>query len=61
MPKRLANELALYEPDIINFSESPDESVVKGIADRLGMKYVYFPSGRIETAVSRGIPAEHRR
>jgi endonuclease/exonuclease/phosphatase family metal-dependent hydrolase len=45
MPARFANELALYEPDIINFSESPDESVVKEIAERLGMKYVYFPSG----------------
>jgi endonuclease/exonuclease/phosphatase family metal-dependent hydrolase len=45
MPERFANELALYEPDIINFSEAPDESVVKEIAERLGMKYVYFPSG----------------
>ncbi len=45
MPKRLADELALYEPDIINFSESPDETVVKEIADRLEMRYVYFPSG----------------
>jgi endonuclease/exonuclease/phosphatase family metal-dependent hydrolase len=46
MPRRLADELALYEPDIINFSESPEEAVVKEIADRLGMKYVYFPSGQ---------------
>jgi endonuclease/exonuclease/phosphatase family metal-dependent hydrolase len=45
MPKRLADELALYEPDIINFSESPDEPVAKEIANRLGMEYVYFPSG----------------
>jgi endonuclease/exonuclease/phosphatase family metal-dependent hydrolase len=45
MPIRLAHELALYEPDIINFSESPEESVVKEVADRLGMRYVYFPSG----------------
>ena len=45
MPKRLADELALYEPDIINFSESPDETVVKEIAERLGMNYVQFPSG----------------
>lgn len=45
MPKRLADELALYEPDIINFSESPEESVVKEIAERLGMTYVYFASG----------------
>jgi endonuclease/exonuclease/phosphatase family metal-dependent hydrolase len=46
MSERLALELALYEPDIINFSESPEESLVKEIADRLGMKYVYFPSGQ---------------
>jgi endonuclease/exonuclease/phosphatase family metal-dependent hydrolase len=45
MPKRLADELALYEPDIINFSESPKELVVEEIADRLGVEYVYFPSG----------------
>ena len=46
MPQRLANELALYKPDIINFSESPDETVVKKIAERLGMQYVFFPSGQ---------------
>lgn len=45
MPDRFAMELALYDPDIINFSESPDESVVKLIAKRLGMNYVRFPSG----------------
>lgn len=45
MPDRFANELALYDPDIINFSESPDESVVKEIAEKLGMNYVRFPSG----------------
>ena len=46
MPRRLADELALYEPDVINFSESPEEPVVKEIAERLGMNYVYFPSGQ---------------
>jgi len=46
MPKRLADELALYEPDIINFSESPDEAVVKEIAEHLAMNYVLFPSGQ---------------
>ncbi len=46
MPERFALELGLYEPDIINFSESPDESVVKEIAERLGMKSVCFPSGQ---------------
>jgi len=45
MPDRFAMELALYDPDIINFSESPDESIVKQIAKRLGMNFVRFPSG----------------
>ncbi|MHB0959354.1 MAG: endonuclease/exonuclease/phosphatase family protein [Pirellulaceae bacterium] len=46
MPARFALELGLYEPDIVNLSESPKESVVKEIAERLGMNYVYFPSGQ---------------
>ena len=45
IPTRLAQELALYEPDIINFSESPPESVIKEIAGHLNMNYVIFPSG----------------
>ncbi|ADB18827.1 Endonuclease/exonuclease/phosphatase [Pirellula staleyi DSM 6068] len=45
MPVRFAHELALYEPDIINFSESPKEPIVKQIAELLGMNYTYFPSG----------------
>ncbi|QDU74070.1 Endonuclease/Exonuclease/phosphatase family protein [Bremerella volcania] len=45
MPDRFANELALYAPDIINFSESPSEEVAKEIAQGLGMNYVRFPSG----------------
>lgn len=45
MPARFAHELALYEPDIINFSESPREPVVQAIAKLLGMNYVMFPSG----------------
>ncbi len=44
MPDRLAMELSLYSPDIINFSESPQESVVRQIAKRLRMNYVFFPS-----------------
>ena len=44
MAIRFANELALYSPDIINFSESPDESLVKEIAGHLGMKYIRFKS-----------------
>ncbi|MFH5806410.1 endonuclease/exonuclease/phosphatase family protein [Alienimonas sp. DA493] len=45
MPARFAQELALYEPDVVNFSESPPEAVVRQIAERLGMRFVTFPSG----------------
>lgn len=45
MAKRLAMELALYEPDIINFSESPSEGIVKEVAGLLGMNHVRFLSG----------------
>jgi endonuclease/exonuclease/phosphatase family metal-dependent hydrolase len=45
MPKRLAMELALHEPDIINFSESPKEELTKEVAELLGMNHVRFPSG----------------
>ncbi|MEZ6088506.1 MAG: endonuclease/exonuclease/phosphatase family protein [Pirellulaceae bacterium] len=65
MVDRFANELALYEPDIINFSESPSEDVVNRIAERLGMHAVRFPSGgkwpgsllsRFEIAAPRNAP-----
>ncbi|QEG43611.1 endonuclease/exonuclease/phosphatase family protein [Roseimaritima ulvae] len=65
MPDRIAMELALYQPDIINFSESPDEAVVKRIAERLRMNYVRFPSGgnwpgtllsRYEIEASKNVP-----
>jgi endonuclease/exonuclease/phosphatase family metal-dependent hydrolase len=45
MPKRLAMELALHEPDIVNFSESPKEELTKEVAEMLGMHHVRFPSG----------------
>lgn len=44
MAKRLALELALYEPDIINFSESPGEAITKEVAKLLGMRHIRFPS-----------------
>ena len=44
MAKRLAMELALYEPDIVNFSESPAEELTQEVAKLLGMNYVRFPS-----------------
>ena len=45
MAQRLAMELALHEPDIINFSESPKEELTKEVAELLGMNHVRFPSG----------------
>ncbi len=45
MAKRLAMELALHEPDIINFSESPSEKLTKEVAELLGMHHVRFSSG----------------
>lgn len=45
IPRRLALELSLYEPDIVSFQESPAEDKVAEIADMLGMNYVYFPGG----------------
>ena len=45
MPARFAQELELYDPDLINFSESPREEVVADIARRLKMNYVFLPSG----------------
>ncbi|QDT54464.1 Endonuclease/Exonuclease/phosphatase family protein [Caulifigura coniformis] len=45
MARRLANELALYDPDIVNFSESPGEAIAKEVAGYLGMNHVRFPSG----------------
>lgn len=65
MAKRLAMELALYDPDIINFSESPSEAITKEIAKHLGMHHVRFPSGgnwpgtllsRFEISESRNVP-----
>lgn len=45
IPERLALELAIYSPDVVNFSEAPAERIVRRIAERLRMRYVYFPSG----------------
>jgi len=45
MAMRLAMELAIHDPDIINFSESPKEALTKEVAEILGMNHVRFPSG----------------
>jgi endonuclease/exonuclease/phosphatase family metal-dependent hydrolase len=47
MTTRFALELALYQPDIITFQESPGEQVVAEIADKLGMAHhCFFHSGQ---------------
>lgn len=42
----MAQELSLYDPDIVAFSESPDEEVMQEIARLMGLHHVRFPSGR---------------
>lgn len=44
IPGLMVKELIKYKPDIINFSESPDEPTVKQIAHLLKMNYSFFPS-----------------
>jgi len=71
VPERLAQELMRCRPDIVNFSEAPPEPVVRRIADRMGMKYAFFPSGqdwpgailsRLDIAEARNCPlVEGRR
>ncbi len=70
MARRVAMELALYEPDIINFSESPREEIAKEIAGYLGMHHVRFPSGgnwpgtllsRFEITSSENVPLGYER
>ncbi len=70
MTKRLAMELALHDPDIINFSESPSEELTKEIAELLGMTHVRFPSGgnwpgtllsRFEVIESQNAPRKGER
>ena len=70
MARRLAMELALYEPDIINFSESPSEAITLEVAKYLGMNHIRFPSGgnwpgtllsRFEIAHSDNVPLGYER
>lgn len=41
---RIAQELLLYNPDIITFAESPEEPVVQEIANLMNMTYCFLPS-----------------
>ena len=70
MAERLAMELALYEPDVVNFSESPSEAIAKEVAELLGMNHVRFPSGgnwpgtllsRYEITDSENVPLGRER
>ena len=70
MAKRLAMELALHEPDIINFSESPSEKLTKEVAELLEMNHVRFPSGgnwpgtllsKFEISESQNVPLKGGR
>jgi len=70
MARRLAMELALHDPDIINFSESPSEAVTQEIADILKMNHVRFPSGKnwpgtllskFEVVASENVPLGYER
>ncbi len=46
VPTRIMHELALYRPNIINFSEGPDEKTVAKMAKILDMSYAFFPGGK---------------
>lgn len=46
IPKRIMLELALYQPNIINFSESPNEDVVAEMAKILNLNYAFFPGAK---------------
>lgn len=53
IPARIALELALYEPDIVTFQESPAKSIVADIANRMGMNHAYFRGGFPGAVIAR--------
>ena len=70
MADLVARELAGHAPDLITFSESPDEKVTRRIADQLGMNHVRFPSGgrwpgtmlsRLEIIEAQDVPLDRDR
>ncbi|NNE00899.1 MAG: endonuclease/exonuclease/phosphatase family protein [Pirellulaceae bacterium] len=70
MARRLAMELMLHDPDVVTFSESPSEAIVKEVAAQLGMNHVRFPSGgnwpgtlltRLEIIDSQNVPLDSQR
>lgn len=48
MEARMAQELLLYRPDIVSFSESVTEAAAGRIAKLLGMQHVWFPPGLVK-------------
>lgn len=46
IPKRIMLELELYQPNIINFAEGPNEKVVSEMAKLLNYNYAFFPGGQ---------------
>lgn len=46
VPRRIVLQLALYKPDIITFSEAPDEKTIVKMAKWLNMNYAYFPGAK---------------
>lgn len=48
IPKRIMLELALYEPHIINFTESAKDFVVANMAQSINYNYVHFPGSKDE-------------
>lgn len=46
VPRRIVLQLALYKPDIISFSEAPDEKTIAEMAGWLNMNYAYFPGAK---------------
>ncbi|MGI9517360.1 MAG: endonuclease/exonuclease/phosphatase family protein [Pirellulaceae bacterium] len=52
MPRRIAQELALYQPHLVTFQESAAEDVMARIAGDLEMNHVYFPGGFPGTLMS---------
>jgi endonuclease/exonuclease/phosphatase family metal-dependent hydrolase len=59
IPERIGLELALADPDIVTFQESPPEDVVARIANTLDMNYVYLPGGFPGAVLSRHPITEH--
>ena len=53
MVERLARELALYDPDIVTFQESPAEEKVAAIARIMGRHYTYFAGGFPGAVISK--------